>query len=223
MGQWNGTCAITQLPIMPGEKVSFVFIEQNKKEIDGSGVCYPESLFYIASPVMTGVYDGYGVFLDIDMTDSVSKFEETFFGLLKKGVLLIREEPYERTVGDGIYYAVRAVERELVECRNGLRIGVMMFKASALDYIMKDRPAYARERLLYPGLILKTLQDKYGLSTDELEDVNMLDIAMNRLNKLIGPQAGKGGQAFFDDDFERYAKYILGEVERLRICDDECF
>ena len=42
MGSWNGTCMISNLPIIYGEKIKLVLLEvQNGRELNSSGVTYP--------------------------------------------------------------------------------------------------------------------------------------------------------------------------------------
>ena len=70
MGCWNGTCMISNLPIIHGEKIKLVFLQKgyNKQSIIGeSGYVYSTGIMCPAFLPITGEYDDYG---------SVENFEE---------------------------------------------------------------------------------------------------------------------------------------------------
>lgn len=71
MGCWNGTCALTHLPIMHGEKVrGYILVPANFRYdpdnvgLDGvllnGGYCYTTGVFHPLSIAIRGVYNDYG-------------------------------------------------------------------------------------------------------------------------------------------------------------------
>lgn len=69
MGCWNGTCAVTQLPILAGEKIRLYLLKKTKyvhfHEM-GSGVCHSNALFTPYALPLIGVYDDYGSITKIE-------------------------------------------------------------------------------------------------------------------------------------------------------------
>lgn len=67
MGCWNGTCMISNLPIISGEKIKLVILKPHlgKKEITSSGFCYSTGLMSPAFLPIEGEYDDYGTIEDI--------------------------------------------------------------------------------------------------------------------------------------------------------------
>ena len=60
MGSWDETCALSNLPIMPGEEVYWLILSRNVyHKFDKSG-CYHNDFFFVRSIPLLGVYDDYG-------------------------------------------------------------------------------------------------------------------------------------------------------------------
>lgn len=61
MGSWNGTCALTNLPIMSGEKV-YVLLLQESKHYDKyvGNHCYPNTYYQPLPLYFQGEYNSYG-------------------------------------------------------------------------------------------------------------------------------------------------------------------
>lgn len=64
MGCWNGTCGITQLPILRKDKVRcFILTNQNSEYMRsrmGGGICYSDDLWAPLAPGFEAEYDEYG-------------------------------------------------------------------------------------------------------------------------------------------------------------------
>lgn len=63
MGCWNGTCMISNLPILAGEEVKLVFIYtkfKNKNSLCKSAYCYPNGIFNQGAFALDAEYDDYG-------------------------------------------------------------------------------------------------------------------------------------------------------------------
>ena len=81
MGCWNGTCMISNLPILSGEKVKLVFLTKNfeKPEIlNSSGFCYSHDLLTPAFLPISGEYDDYGGIENITKDFNYKIIEEFF-------------------------------------------------------------------------------------------------------------------------------------------------
>ena len=66
MGSWNGTCMISNLPIIYGEKIKLVLLEvQNGRELNSSGVTYPYDIMTPLFMPISGKYNDYGMIGDI--------------------------------------------------------------------------------------------------------------------------------------------------------------
>lgn len=68
MGCWNGTCMISNLPILSGEKVKLVFLHSPYREnkIKSSAYCYPNGIFHPGAYALTAEYDDYGCVENIE-------------------------------------------------------------------------------------------------------------------------------------------------------------
>ena len=61
MGCWNGTCGLSNLPILSGEKVVlFVLKHQKHAETNSGGFCYPWDQWFPISMPIYGEYNDYG-------------------------------------------------------------------------------------------------------------------------------------------------------------------
>ena len=67
MGCWNGTCMISNLPIISGEKIKLVILKPHldKEEITSSGYCYATGLMSPTFLPIEGEYDDYGTIENI--------------------------------------------------------------------------------------------------------------------------------------------------------------
>lgn len=73
MGSWNGTCGITQLPILRGDKVVVFPIMKNEYAYDkGGGVVRSDNYFVPITVPFEGKYDDYGKVEDITDDNNLS-------------------------------------------------------------------------------------------------------------------------------------------------------
>lgn len=62
MGSWNGTCGLSQLPIVNGDKVALFILRQNEYCRDlGGGFSYSDELWRPICPPVFGNYSDYGL------------------------------------------------------------------------------------------------------------------------------------------------------------------
>lgn len=66
MGSWNGTCGISQLPIMPGDDVAIFLIKENmSSQINHFGCVHADDYYFPISPALIGKYDDCGRVQDV--------------------------------------------------------------------------------------------------------------------------------------------------------------
>jgi hypothetical protein len=97
MGCWNGTCGISQLPILAGEKVkAFLLIQSDyNKEIKGSGTSYPSEYFLPWFFPVSAEYNDYGSVENIVMDWNAKYMLKTFKGWLKTNEVKILDDDAE--------------------------------------------------------------------------------------------------------------------------------
>lgn len=80
MGCWNGTCAISNLPIIAGEKIKMLFLDApyGFKELNKSAYCYPNGIFHVGAFPIDGEYDDYGSIENV-VEDVNYKLIESYF------------------------------------------------------------------------------------------------------------------------------------------------
>jgi len=67
MGSYNGTCGISQLPIVYSERVVLLFLKRQKyADTNGGGFCYSTNQYEPICPVIHGTYNDYGSIEDIE-------------------------------------------------------------------------------------------------------------------------------------------------------------
>ena len=101
MGCWNGTCALTNLPIREGEEVYLYILKKNdyfKLESVGGGICYPTEIAHPHTLPLLGTYNDYGAVENIK-NDSLTK------AVLKslnydKSILQLQNDMHENHRGD---------------------------------------------------------------------------------------------------------------------------
>lgn len=166
MGSWNGTCGITQLPILAGDPVLGIVIrppdwyqKDTPRSTNISGYCYTHGMYYPVTLFFKGTYDDYGgienleeTFLnDIhnevvtkglieDMEDDVmAKYDG---GGVKKENSFIEKLNYmerERYFVRGSYTHVDEVDNTKVE-RIDVRVpmGLWMVRKDVIDHVLSD-------------------------------------------------------------------------------------
>lgn len=66
MGSWNGTCGVSQLPIMYGDDVAIFLMKKNKyNREDYMGCVHSDNFYEPVSPAIFGRYDDYGRVTDV--------------------------------------------------------------------------------------------------------------------------------------------------------------
>lgn len=94
MGCWNGTCGISQLPILAGTKVKVVLLLQSEfnKSVQGSGSCYITQYFRPWFLPVTAEYNDYGSIEKIEMDWNAKYMLERFQEWLASGEVKIQDD-----------------------------------------------------------------------------------------------------------------------------------
>jgi len=84
MGCWNGTCMITNLPILEGEKVKLLFLHKPyKDEENKSSYCYSNGIYHVGGLPIEAEYNDYGGVEEI-VKDANYYLLEKYFQKYKK-------------------------------------------------------------------------------------------------------------------------------------------
>lgn len=81
MGSWNETCALSNMPIKPGDSIYVILITQNPylEEHAGRAGCYPWDHWFQRSLPVLGTYDDYGrISIDAKESDLVETVLDQF-------------------------------------------------------------------------------------------------------------------------------------------------
>jgi len=146
MGCWNGTCAISNLPIKHGDKIKVVVIQNNQNPGHASGFCYETGMAKPVSFIFEGEYNDYGMIENIQDNPVNDIFVDYFNEGLKSESLTIG--PRADCEPDSLINILELIEREQIlskntywdeetqRMQNGFsELGIMMFHASIVDKI----------------------------------------------------------------------------------------
>ena len=60
MGCWNGTCLISNMPILSGEEVVGYILRHTREDVENKSICYSTDYAKPVSLPIRGYYDDYG-------------------------------------------------------------------------------------------------------------------------------------------------------------------
>jgi hypothetical protein len=157
MGCWNGTCALTNLPIMHGDRAVVIPLAQKSTVIGIT--CYSNTLCQIAGFAIRGTYDDYGTLEKIDNTAGSKATLKIFRGALGNDIILNLRERDKKEYGEGIKdieTLLKLIERGYVNCKTlcfgvdgqttmDLQVSFMMMHEEAYDSIIKEIENRGRE------------------------------------------------------------------------------
>lgn len=100
MGCWNGTCAVSNLPITQGTKVRGFILVPNEYSDEklplGSGICYSTDLFTPLSIAIRGEYNDYGAMENIIKDSNTDLILKYINQKIKDGKLKLTERDDEK-------------------------------------------------------------------------------------------------------------------------------
>jgi hypothetical protein len=146
MGCWNGTCMISRLPILAGERVKLIFLHSpyGKASISGiSSYCYADGILSPAFLPISGRYNDYGGIVDVDEDWNYKTIENILKNALGDKIKIKSDKPKENwTLADVIY----GIERGRLEyfSRPKLTKSEEFFEKMIDDKAYLESPIYAK-------------------------------------------------------------------------------
>lgn len=195
MGCWNGTCGISQLPIIEGERVILFPLTKNLRgDNEGGGYCYSDNQYKPISIPIFGTYDDYGKVYNVDNIGDV--VYRQFCSMLKKKEINNPNDVNPQNIEELIYQ---------IERRNLPNIGFMLVH----EAIYKKMVAEVSSRV--------SLRDNVSLR-ERFEQI--VHEYIDRVNELMS--AGKNSfQLLFDEILEANDFRMLFSKWKLNFLLDE--
>lgn len=180
MGCWNGTCAISTLPILYAERIRIVFLQTRPRaQADsGAGFCYSTGIWMPVSMAIPGHYDDYGAIEKEDPTDwRVTMFLEWLKERLveqEQGPNPVHDKPIRRdkieTINDICRHIHAQGDRVFVNDPVERSMWASVKHASEKDDRIPDPGEYVPPRLgycliredIYQGIVETPYQDWRG-------------------------------------------------------------
>jgi hypothetical protein len=103
MGCWNGTCMISNLPIISGEKIKLVLLRRaisSKRLFNSSGYVYSYDIFTPSFFPLTGVYNDYGMIEGVEEDWNYKLIEDYFKKLFGEKIIADGETKTDWTLID---------------------------------------------------------------------------------------------------------------------------
>lgn len=145
MGSWNTTDALTQLPILYGDKIRCFVIKQQPYEIDLNGTCYSNDLWAPIGPSITGIYNDYGSIGKIEKSLNSEILLDTF----RNSNLDIKTDKFDDEVNlktSNLETLLNCVERgrikskEYTVANNSLHLGLMFVLEETYQTMLSFNP-----------------------------------------------------------------------------------
>jgi hypothetical protein len=182
MGCWNGTCLLSNLPIMHGEPIVGFTIEYAhfSDEADYSGSCYPEAWARPIGLPLYGEYDDYGGIEKVEENIAVKYllhlFNQKDIGKLTADIerddVKIVSNITNKKVGVGLVMAHRDIADKIVNSCNVDEYGVSLAKVAEglkkLYEMQKDKKISNMANLCADTIV--------GIKCDILESKNYIDM-----------------------------------------------
>jgi hypothetical protein len=140
MGCWNGTCALTNMPIHYGERIVLIPLSIQEEKL--GTMCYHNELCHYAGYPIRGTYDDYGGIEDIDETSGVKRTLELFQSWFKTKKITLNSKAQDN-YGKGITelsdigVLLHVIERGGLEAEGCLFSYIMMHE-KAFDAIVNE-------------------------------------------------------------------------------------
>lgn len=160
MGCWNGTCGVSQIPILSGMKVKAYLILQSPyaEAIGGAGVCYTTAHFRPWFLPVNAEYNDYGSVENIEMDWNASYMLSKFQQWLKKGDVRILENDECEINSPDIEKFTKledvfdCVERGALVFKHGkkeLRVGMLLVLDGIFTAMVNEATRYISSKSCY--------------------------------------------------------------------------
>ena len=146
MGSWNGTCAISKLPIKSGDKIKLVVTQATGNRGEEAGFCYISEMSKPISMIINGTYNDYGGIDNIEDNAAVNLFLGYFNSQKITGNIVIEGEDNKSI--NSIDTILEYIERDKVQGMSAYwneetdlmdkkltSIGFNMFLSSVVDSV----------------------------------------------------------------------------------------
>ncbi|KKL64329.1 hypothetical protein LCGC14_2166140 [marine sediment metagenome] len=205
MGCWNGTCLISNLPIMAGEPVVGYTLEyfSYKDEKDYSGSCYPNAKANPFGLPIYGTYDDYGGIESVDDNSLAVKYLLHLFGETDSEELL------------------RDIERD-----NRTRSSTRMDEECGVGLVMINRHIVDR-------LVAAHIPTKYDVEIDkvvdglkEMREFGKRKASLHKILKEDGDmmtfssQLGLHVDMYEEKDYTEMIKFVLDQGDDDKIANE---
>ena len=224
MGCWNGTCMISQLPIMEGDEVVIIPISK-VGDVEISPCCYSSTFFKPFPIIMYGKYNDYGCAYEV--TGDTEQFIN-IINILSNTTKEEVKEYYKKNHGSRVTLIesyITYVERDKVSNFNFIMIHKELFDIyknfmnfyMPTDKIIRNTYLYNNKYVLTQTLIddnkddildrlaeIRFATNPYdsfintrvpGATKESIIAIMHLDSALSVLRKMWIPQTGSGGQS----------------------------
>jgi hypothetical protein len=150
MGCWNGTCAVTNLPIWAGDPIRLILtLQQSDKQGDGAGFCYSDDYWAPVALPVKGTYNDYGGIEDIKEDWNTQIILDHFTKNFEGGKVIITEDKYDggadkdiKTLGDIHVFINDYVERDLAYMHSPAIAKIFPEHNSQIGFIMVHEGVY---------------------------------------------------------------------------------
>lgn len=219
MGSWYGTCGVSQLPIVDGDKVVLFLLQKNVDEdVSYNGMCHSDEIYEPVSVAVIGEYNDYGriVVKDYDSRSILKLYGEdadlTDVGKLidekseEKGLyfMLVHFDIYNKVIAE--YGNMKNWFTKGKSYRSYMKESIQEFielnrSENSLTAFMGNANRFKAETQwklsIYTEKTKKDIFDedyKNDKLVDKLADLMTFRHAMSESRKLWIPQAGQGSQ-----------------------------
>jgi len=107
MGCWNGTCGLSKLPILYGEKIILIPIVKTGCEIIGGGFCEQDDIYKPLTVPLIGEYNEYGSIKNVENGQIVYDFFISNYKDEIKKIIEAENEKFPQIIEDIIYFIER--------------------------------------------------------------------------------------------------------------------
>lgn len=158
MGCFNGTCGLTQLPILYQERIVLVLLVKRCKDIHGAGFSYPDDIYRPYALPIRGEYDDYGGIEKIDA--SCAHVFDYILNQIAAGHLVCSSVP--SSFAEFLTSIHRGEAHATVLGRDVIELGAIMFHEEAFDKLIENIGARKPYNKLY------TVKQDYEARFDKL-------------------------------------------------------
>lgn len=236
MGCWNGTCGISNLPIMAGDRIVLFVCKRNKNMSNVTTVYYSDDMSKPIYLPIRGEYNDYGSIENIDnsnvnkiLVDVINKQYELDLKDVKETIdyierdniddlflFMVREDLYDslvKEVGNRRPYEQKFNRRQnIISC---LKKRIKLYKKSKrlknsdtdlIKLFIIDRKINSIDNKLGRSISKIIKLSENQIFIDEMTDYLLFLSAINGLRMTFSPQCGAGSQSI-----ESYLHSIVGQ------------